>query len=83
MDFFSCFACCGKRGKPLQDPQANNQFINDLASFEQKQVSQFFSEFEAKLQVLEGVDINALLVELDLLSSFDGSIATRQLSLVY
>ena len=75
MEFFSCFACCGKRNKNI--PLVNGFPQNDYGILKSKKVNGLFYDFEEKLGELKNIPINEFIKEAKLLGSYDHSLSTR------
>ncbi|CDW80833.1 UNKNOWN [Stylonychia lemnae] len=83
MNFFTSLVCCGKRNQK-NDQYANRQQMEDLSQIDQSRILQYFNEFEGKLTWdLKKIPVAEFIQEAKLLASFDGSISTRQLSILY
>jgi hypothetical protein len=81
MDFFSNFACCGKRGTNQDLIRMSAQ--NEFATVDPNKVARLFIEFEGRLSDLKIVPVHEFIREAKLLASYDGTMTTRQLSLLY
>ena len=65
MEFFSCFACCGKRNKnqPLVSGNGAAFPLNDFGILKSKRVNTLFYDFEEKLGELKNIPINEFIKE--------------------
>ena len=80
MDFLSCFTCCGKRTNPNNKDQS---ILNEGPPPLQAEVFTIFADFESKLTDLKSIEAHEFIKEAKLLASYNSTISTRQLSLLY
>ena len=76
MEFFSCFACCGKRNKNQPLVNGGAYPLNDYSVLKSKKINALFYDFEEKLSELKTIPINEFIKEAKLLGSYDHSLST-------